>query len=193
MKKGILSIFVLVVIVVVLSVLPTTVCAERTSGECGSNLQWSYNEGTLTITGSGDMFDNQFEINPIVPWEALKETITTVNLPSGMTSIGYGAFAGCTNLTTVNGSEHVKYIGPFAFASCSKLQSICFGENLKGISYDAFSGCSSLTTLRLPKGTTWDIGSSTGLSALETVETYGTFWVWNATLQTQKSKECRNN
>ena len=62
-----------------------------TSGTCGSNLSWSYDDGTLTISGSGKMY-NFTDLND-VPWKDVRYTINTVVLSDKMTSIGNYAFA----------------------------------------------------------------------------------------------------
>ena len=63
-----------------------TVYADGESGICGDNLTWSLSAGTLTISGSGDMYD--FPESSMAPWYHLREEITRLELPSGLTKIG---------------------------------------------------------------------------------------------------------
>ena len=60
-KYKILSI--ILAILMVISIIPITASAEKlTSGPCGYNLTWTVDEstGTLTISGTGDMYDGEF-------------------------------------------------------------------------------------------------------------------------------------
>lgn len=49
-----------------------------------------------------------------------------VNLPDGVTEIGFGAFNGCANLKKVIAPESLKIIGASSFAGAKKLSSITF-------------------------------------------------------------------
>ena len=62
----------------------------------GPNLDWTYDKGTLTVTGSGEMDDYD------LPWEPIFDRITHVSLPNGLTSIGAQAFVFCENLKTID-------------------------------------------------------------------------------------------
>lgn len=69
MKKRLISI--LLVLCVALALLPGTAWAAD-SGKCGDNLTWSYNDGTLTIEGTGKMYDYDYDYEPDpTPWDAL--------------------------------------------------------------------------------------------------------------------------
>ena len=61
------------------------------SGKCGDNLTWSYNNGVLTISGSGAMYDYPVYDTPgssqCMPWYACKSSITAVNIAERVTSI----------------------------------------------------------------------------------------------------------
>jgi len=70
------------------------------SGECGENLTWTlYESGLLKITGTGAMTDWQSEDD--VPWSSCKNSIKSVNIAEGITSVGDYAFSGCDSLTDV--------------------------------------------------------------------------------------------
>ena len=53
----------------------------ETSGQCGDNLYWEFDEstGTLTFTGSGDMYD--YPIGSHRPWESVQGAATAISLP----------------------------------------------------------------------------------------------------------------
>ena len=80
----------------------------------------------------------------------LKKYLSTgenVNIPEGVTSIGDGAFWGCTDLTTVTIPKSVKTIGVHAFRSCKCLTGVMLPENITSIGRGAFLGCGSLMNM----------------------------------------------
>ena len=75
------------------------------------------------------------------------KTITSIELPDHLYSIGDGAFEGCENLQTVN-STGITEIGAHAFCGCKSLENISL-TGIKSVEDYAFSECSSLTELDL--------------------------------------------
>ena len=147
MKKRILS-FALV-LCFVLTLLPTAFAdSAPTSGECGENLTWELKDGTLTISGTGDM-DDYFNGGP---WCAKRSATEKVVIGSGVTSIGRAAFYGCENLTSVIIPDSVTSIGEDAFNRCFKLPSLTIPKSVKTIGDTAFYDCESLTSLTIPEG-----------------------------------------
>jgi uncharacterized repeat protein (TIGR02543 family) len=89
-----------------------------------------------------------------------KTSLTSVKLPTSLTSIGNNAFEGCTGLTdSLSLPEDIATIGSSAFEGCSHLTGISFPEGLTTIGSSAFEGCSHLTGISFPEGLT-TIGSS---------------------------------
>ena len=78
--------------------------------------------------------------------------LTSVTLPSGIEGISYDTFKGCSGLTKMMIPESVKYIGWHAFEDCSSLTDIELSTGLIGS--EAFAGCSSLTRIKIPAGIT---------------------------------------
>ena len=76
-----------------------------------------------------------------------------------VTSIGGGAFSGCSGLTSLTIPSSVTSIGKGAFFGCKGLTSLTIPEGVTSIGGDAFSGCSGLTSLTIPEGVT-EIGGS---------------------------------
>ena len=77
------------------------------SGTCGDNLTWTLTDsGTLTISGTGEMYD--YDSIP-GPW--ISKYIKIVLIEQGVTSIGNGAFRGRSTLTSVSIPEGVTSIG----------------------------------------------------------------------------------
>ena len=69
------------------------------SGSCGDNITWTLDrEGTLTISGSGEMEDPAFSE---VAWQDYRDQITAIIINEGVTSIGDYAFRNCTNIASI--------------------------------------------------------------------------------------------
>ena len=80
--------------------------------------------------------------------------MTSVNIPSGVTSIGCSVFEGCTSLTSVNIPSSVTVIGFNAFEGCSSLTSVNIPSGVTEILRGAFEGCSSLASVNIPSSMT---------------------------------------
>lgn len=119
-------------------------------GNCGPNLQWQLSStGTLTVTGSGGMYD-LYDHNS--HWNSYAHLIKNVVLPEGLTSIGYGAFMYCNNLEQITIPNNVRTIGNAAFSGCSALTQVTFPSKLESMGSLAFEYCYQLTEIRLPEG-----------------------------------------
>lgn len=127
------------------------------SGNCGAdgnNLTWSLNTstGVLTISGTGAMASYYGTGTPR-PWESYIASIKSVILPEGITKIGTWAFRNHTSLTTINLPTSLTSIGAEAFTATT-LTSIEIPSGMTGINHWAFKDCASLTTVRLPASIT---------------------------------------
>ena len=125
------------------------------TGKCGEDLIWTlYEDGLLSITGTGDMYD--YTLNS-KPWENYKNNITTLVLDEGITSIGDYAFFDCNKITgNLTIPDSVTSIGSCAFAYCSGFTgSLTIPDSVTSIGYRAFQRCSGLTgSLTIPNGVT---------------------------------------
>jgi hypothetical protein len=126
------------------------------SGETGT-LTWTFDDGTLTISGTGEMPD--YEYSWSAPWYSNRESITTVLIEDGVKSIGSDAFGYLQNLTSITIPNSVTSIGGWAFIECRRLASITLPSNLTSIGGWAFSYCRGLTSITIPSGVT-NIGES---------------------------------
>lgn len=90
----------------------------------------------------------------IIPEEVVYQLTTYT-----VTSIGYDAFAWCSNLTSIEIPGSVTSIGDEAFSGCSGLASIVFPGSVTSIGIKAFYYCSGLTSIEIPESVT-SIGNS---------------------------------
>ena len=135
----------------VLSVLLLSVKCEE--WECGNDCKAILADGVLTVKGNGEM--NDFSSSSSVPWYSNRESIKSVVIEDGITSIGEYAFEGCSSLTSIKITEGVMKINSFVFRSCSSLTSITISSKVTAIEQSAFNGCSSLTSITIPNKVTW--------------------------------------
>ena len=73
--------------------------------------------------------------------------LTSVTIPSSVTSIDLYAFEGCSGLTSLIIPSSVTSIERSAFKDCSGLTSLIIPSSVTKIGGAAFKGCSSLTSL----------------------------------------------
>ena len=73
--------------------------------------------------------------------------LTSLTLPSGLTSIGSWAFTGCSGLTSLSLPSGVTSIGDGAFFGLSSLTSLSLPSGLTSIGDGTFYGCSGLTSI----------------------------------------------
>ena len=93
--------------------------------------------------------------------------LTSLSLPSSLTSIKYRAFYGCSGLTSLSLPSSLTSIEYYAFYGCSGLTSLSLPSGITSIDWNAFSGCSGLTSLTLPSSlTSIDSGAFSGCSGL---------------------------
>lgn len=120
-------------------------------GTCGPNLSWSYNEdiGTLAISGKGEMTD---WVSGAAPWYEYRDTITRVELGSGIKNIGSNAFKDLTKLKAVVIKSELQKIGDSAFENCSALTSLEGIDGVQIIGASAFKNCVALAEVGIPDG-----------------------------------------
>ena len=117
------------------------------SGTTGS-LLWSLcADGTLTISGKGEMAD--YGSAHLFPWFEYRDKITTLIIGNDVTNVSDRAFLDYSNMTSVTIGNSVTNIGQIAFAGSSGLISVTIPSSITTIGDGAFASCVSLTTLTI--------------------------------------------
>ena len=115
------------------------------TGNCGGNISYRLENGTLTLTGTGNMYDNFEEFQN-------DDSIKTVIVNEGITGISAYAFSGCSGLESVDMSKSdIKNIRYCTFENCTDLKNVTLPPNLERIEEYAFASCTSLTALTIPE------------------------------------------
>ena len=116
------------------------------TGRCGDSITWTLDDsGNLTLSGSGEMWNNGYDDSPFKDYEIRKATVKY-----GITSIGESAFLGCRGMTELTLPNSVTSIGGNAFEGCSGLTGLILPNSVTSIGNAAFVDCSGLTELILP-------------------------------------------
>ena len=81
-------------------------------------------------------------------------SLTSITLPSGITSLGNSCFNGCRSLTSITLPDGITSLGNFCFDGCISLTSISLPSSITSFGEYCFSCCSGLTSITLPDGIT---------------------------------------
>ncbi len=146
-------------------------CASAHDFEAGG-IYYVYNDGangsSVSVSYRGDSYyeyaDEYSGSLTIFP------SVTYNGKTFSVTSIGFGAFEGCSGLTSVTIPSSVTSIGGYAFAGCHSLTSVTIPSSVTNIGLGAFGRCSGLTSVTIPSSVT-SIGSGAfeGCSGLTSI------------------------
>ena len=158
------------------------------SGTCGKNVNYElYDDYTLRIFGKGAMYNYNYiyslqRLYSDAPWSSWDSKIksvviedgvtrigaytfcffsslTEVNIPNTVTSIGRGAFRDCTALKKIYIPNSVTAIGAYAFWHCGSLAEVNIPDGIETIDEGVFADCDSLAHIDIPNSVT-SIGNS---------------------------------
>ena len=131
--------------------MPLMTDGVASSGTCGEKLTWTLtDEGTLTISGTGEMTDFAENVFTGSIWYN-NQSITEVIVEEGVTSIGSGAFYKCQNISSVSLPSGLVKIGNYAFDSCTSLSAVTIPDEVSSIGIRAFKDCKSFHSFTFPE------------------------------------------
>ena len=106
-----------------------------------------YDDGTLIITGEGEMqgFSDYGGNNS--PW---RNSVKFAVIEEGVTNISNYAFFCCENLVSIEIPNGVTNIGLSAFNFCENLKSVLLPNTLETIEDGAFAACTAMETFNVP-------------------------------------------
>ncbi len=171
MKKLNKFLSVLLALIMVISIIPMSVftASAATSGTCGENVTWTFDDSTSTLTISGQGAMTSYDYSNC-PWKDYRNSIQTVIIENGVTTIGNYAFYNCSNLSNIELPDSITTIGNSAFRKCVQLTEITIPNSVLSLENGAFNDCTNLTKVRIGYGVT-QINSATFMncSNLDTV------------------------
>ena len=108
---------------------------------------------SIKVEDGNTIYDSRYNCNAIIETSTNKLVCGCRNtiIVDNVTSIGEGAFYGCTSLTSVTIPNSVTSIGNSAFSGCSGLTSVTIPQTVTTIGRSAFSDCISLTSFNIPR------------------------------------------
>ena len=111
---------------------------------------------SIVVNSWNPNYDSRNNCNAIIETSSNTLILGCQNtvIPSSVTSIGYGAFYGCTGLTSLIIPNSVTVIDDYAFYGCSGMATVTIGNSVTSIEDSAFGGCTGLTSVMLPNSVT---------------------------------------
>ena len=136
--------------------------AADTEWQVDGGIKWRITEGTLTIAPAGEdthlgYTDGQMKDYSAwgTPWNPSKDSLTTLEITSGVTTIGDNAFYYCNRFTALTIGNSVTTIGDHAFYYCDKFTALTIPNSVTTIGDHAFYQCSGFTgSLAIPNSVT---------------------------------------
>lgn len=135
-------------------IIPEEVIQEGTYGD---NVHWYLGaDGTLAVTGEGEIADVADMSSDSTPWYAYQAQIRKIAIGDGITRIGKGTFAGMGYVKEITMADNVKEIGQSAFygvmprtADPGVQRTITLSQSLEKIDEYAFAE-SNLAEVNIP-------------------------------------------
>ena len=112
---------------------------------------------TYTVTGVAGVVlppDDEWWKDPTPNGFYAKTDLKTVTLPSTVKTIGYGAFQQ-SSLTGIEMPDEMDSIGSEVFVWCTNLASVKMPKTLRVLGNELFTNCTALKSISVPSGITW--------------------------------------
>ena len=125
----------------IMAIVSFTDDSSADGGDCGTNVHWTYDAGTLTITGTGAMTD--WTSADAVPWNAHRGDITNISMANGIATVGSYAFKQC-QMTSFVIPDSVTTLGKDCFVGCDKMSALTIGSGVTNFSAEMMRGCTGM-------------------------------------------------
>lgn len=141
MKHRILTLFFCTALAVLALTIPAG--AEAATGTCGEGIEWTYEDGTLTVSGTGEM--ENFE--DIAPWDEYRDSITRVVIEDGITHLGDNAFRDYDAITEADLGTTLVSLGKGSFLGCDGLERLHLPKTFRIFDEECLRDCKGLTAI----------------------------------------------
>ena len=125
------------------------------SGKLSNGMEWVLDgdTGTLTVAGKGAIPDYSSTNNP-APWYQYKDSVKSIVISEGITTVGKRAFYWCVNCTSLTLPSTLTTIKEYAFNNLRALEYVTLPDGLKTMEFCAFSECVALKEIVIPDSVT---------------------------------------
>lgn len=130
---------------------------KTAEGKCSSEIKWTFDGNTLTISRVSPDKANYVAIpnydlkQNLAPWVKRGFEIKKVKIGDGINRVGSCAFANCKDILTVEfENASVNEFGWAAFLNCVRLRNFSLPVYTQRIETIAFANCSSLMSIKIP-------------------------------------------
>ena len=107
--------------------------------------------GTMTLSGQGPMRGGN---SGGAPWYAVRNNIQNISIEEGITTIGYNAFYGFSNLKNIELPQSLREIRPGGLENCTSLENLTIPDNVT--IYNEALETTGIKTLVIPANSTLD-------------------------------------